>query len=56
MSIEKKQWKFPNVPKFVGKVIGKIIHVPVDVACGIKEGVTGTPCGGSKQSESGIVL
>ncbi len=34
----------PNVPNVIGKAIGKVVHLPIDVACGIKEGFTGVAC------------
>jgi len=35
----------PNIPQLIGKALGKLLHIPVDIACGVKEGFTGNKCG-----------
>ncbi len=32
------QINIPNIPNLFGKVIGKVVHVPVDVFQGVKQG------------------
>ncbi len=34
------QITIPNFPNLLGKVIGKVVHVPVDVFQGVKQGFT----------------
>ncbi len=30
--------KLPNIPSLIGQGIGHVVHVPVDLFCGIKKG------------------
>ena len=32
--------KIPNIPNLIGKGIGRVLHAPVDLAKGVKEGFT----------------
>lgn len=41
----------PNIPHLLGVGIGKVIHAPVDIVCGIKKGVTGLGCGETAKPE-----
>jgi len=43
--------QIPNFPQMVGKVVGTVLHVPVDVYCGVKEGFTGKPCAISNKAD-----
>jgi len=36
--------ELPNIPQLIGKAIGRLMHIPVDIACGVKEGFTGNGC------------
>ena len=33
--------KFPNIPNIIGQGVGKVLHIPVDFAKGIKKGFVG---------------
>ena len=31
-------FKIPNIPNLIGKGLGKVLHTPIDLAQGVKEG------------------